>query len=93
MDVRRRMLFKKESGGNLITFTINSTEYQAEEGMTWKEWVDSEYSTNEYYANTYVYKNGWGLDLSGQSVLEKDIIIAEKNYTHNTDDIIGGGND
>ena len=30
---------------NLITFTIDGTEYQAEEGMTWAEWVESEYNT------------------------------------------------
>ena len=31
---------------NLITFTIDGTEYQAEEGMTWSEWVNSEYNIN-----------------------------------------------
>ena len=35
--------------GNLITFTIFDTEYQAEEGMTWGEWVNSEYNTDNYY--------------------------------------------
>ena len=29
----------------LITFTIDGTEYQAEEGMTWEQWVDSEYNS------------------------------------------------
>ena len=29
---------------NLITFTIDGVEYQAEEGMTWEEWCDSEYN-------------------------------------------------
>lgn len=28
-----------------ITFTIDDVSYQAEEGMTWSEWVDSEYNT------------------------------------------------
>ena len=37
-----------ESNVNLITFTINDTEYQAEEGMTWEEWVESEYNTSDY---------------------------------------------
>ena len=31
-------------GGKLITFTIDGTTYQAEEGMTWEEWVNSEYN-------------------------------------------------
>ncbi len=29
----------------LITFTIDGTEYQAEEGMTWEEWMASDYDT------------------------------------------------
>lgn len=29
----------------VITFTYNGTEYNAIEGMTWGEWVDSEYNT------------------------------------------------
>ena len=33
----------------LITFNIDSESYQAEEGMTWKEWVNSDYSKNEGY--------------------------------------------
>ena len=36
-----------DAGGsdNIITFTINGTSYQAEDGMTWAEWCDSEYNT------------------------------------------------
>lgn len=33
----------------LISFTIAGTSYQAEEGMTWAEWVDSEYNVNQGY--------------------------------------------
>ena len=29
----------------LISFSINGTAYQAEEGMSWEEWVNSEYNT------------------------------------------------
>jgi hypothetical protein len=29
----------------IIIFTYNGTEYNAIEGMTWGEWVDSEYNT------------------------------------------------
>jgi hypothetical protein len=28
-----------------LTFTVNGIEYQSEEGMTWKEWCNSEYNT------------------------------------------------
>lgn len=33
----------------LISFTVGSTTYQAEEGMKWYEWCDSEYNTDGYY--------------------------------------------
>ena len=33
----------------LITFTINGTSYQAEEGMTWGDWVNSIYNTNNEF--------------------------------------------
>lgn len=28
-----------------ITFTIDGTTYQAEDGMTWEQWVNSDYNT------------------------------------------------
>ena len=42
-----------ESGGSptiptLISFTIDGTSYQFEEGMTWGEWVESEYNTDGF---------------------------------------------
>ena len=39
----------EEEAVNLITFTIEGTTYQAEDGMTWVEWVDSSYNTGGYY--------------------------------------------
>ena len=38
--------------GNPITFTIGNTEYQAAEGMTWREWVNSSYNTGGYIITT-----------------------------------------
>ena len=41
------------SGGvELISFTIAGTSYQAEEGMTWEEWCDSEYNTGNVGVTT-----------------------------------------
>ena len=34
-----------EKGAKTISFTINSTTYQAEEGMTWRQWIESKYNT------------------------------------------------
>ena len=41
-----------------ITFTINGTEYQAEEGMTWTEWIESDYNPGDFsiYGGLYVAK-------------------------------------
>lgn len=36
--------FQKELLG-VITFSIDGVSYEAKEGMTWAEWVDSEYNT------------------------------------------------
>ena len=37
-----------EESVNLITFTVDGVEYQAEEGMTWEEWCDSEYNVSNF---------------------------------------------
>ena len=42
-----------DGGANIITFTIEGTEYQAEEGMTWAEWVESEYNTGDAEITSY----------------------------------------
>lgn len=93
--MRRRALLaaSMQSGGNLITFTINNTEYQAEEGMTWGEWVDSEY--NVINASIYMLSNGVGYisvreqggspyflyDSNYDYVITTQEIIANDNYT------------
>ena len=33
----------------LITFKIADRTHQAEEGMTWNDWIDSKYNTNGFY--------------------------------------------
>ena len=35
------------NGNKLITFTIDGTTYQAIKGMTWGEWINSEYASSE----------------------------------------------
>lgn len=37
---------------SLITFTIDGTSYQAEDGMTWAEWCESDYNTGGYDVGT-----------------------------------------
>ena len=76
----------EESGGNLITFTIDGTEYQAEEGMTWEEWCNSDYNVNNYeYDEWGVYCKGVASYLSlfysnEEIVGVSDIIISTHAY-------------
>lgn len=73
-----------ESAISLISFTIGGDTYQAEEGMTWGEWVDSGYSNNEFVTSAsnirsrtnvalYVY-------LNNSRVLTTDVITANIAY-------------
>lgn len=41
-------VWKKYERAPIITFTIAGVSYQAEEGMTWREWISSEYNTGGY---------------------------------------------
>ena len=71
-------------GGNvsLITFTIAGTEYQAEEGMTWEEWVNSEYSNDTFYINgDYIFfKLGGEIITNTQDVYESKTTSIINNY-------------
>ena len=49
----------------LISFTIAGTSYQAEDGMTWGEWVESEYNTNGYQIDNQGDGNGLYIQLDG----------------------------
>ena len=50
----------KDAPAALISFTIDDVPYQAEEGMTWEEWVESAYNNGYFYSvNESVY---WGED-------------------------------
>ena len=75
----------------LITFTINDIEYQAEEGMTWEEWINSEYNNNGYHSDDgeYVYVQSSSSDhirsirvaYDVTSVHVQELIIKNRNYS------------
>lgn len=72
----------------LITFTIENVSYQAIEGMTWGDWVNSSYNTNNYInAGTCIGKNNeyGSINKLDIVVLPTDTIIA---YSY---DWIAGG--
>lgn len=77
------------NGNKLITFTIDGTTYQAIDGMTWGEWVNSIYNTKGCVANTtddrvekgknnYYYVGPYGL--FGFPVKLSDVIEANGKY-------------
>ena len=68
---------------NLIVFTIDSVAYQAEEGMTWGEWVASSYNP------------GTWADMAGSVMNSNDELVclgSEYQYAEikTTDTIISG---
>lgn len=41
---------------NLIQFSVNGVYYQAEDGMTWEDWIDSSYNTNNFYISSNIVR-------------------------------------
>lgn len=75
-----------------ITFTIGGTQYTALSGMTWSEWVDSEYNTRGFkiaYGNINLSGQGTVEDIGGDTVSPNDVIIA--NYSYKMGGTHGGG--
>lgn len=83
---------------NIISFTINGTEYNAIEGMTWGEWINSDYNVEEKYGleckeinGAVIFKVGSGGYYVSEDSLGylhgNDIIIANGSYTHQTSGI------
>ena len=81
-------------GGGLITFTVNGKEYQAEQGMTWLDLIDSEYNTaTDYGPHVAFYESQEGevyyflnsvtdfVALDGLKVKATDVIKPNGAYT------------
>lgn len=85
----------------LISFTVGEVEYQAEEGMTWEEWVNSTYNTGVFYIdNNCIYfphptfsGRCYVVD-DTREIIRTDLIINDYAYMWLTDHSgNGGGND
>ena len=82
------------NGGNtptIITFNIEGTEYQAEEGMTWEEWINSDYNTDNFITgnttpNIITHHSGLkGIITSPDGfVTSEQVIIDQKSYFFQT---------
>ena len=70
-----------------ITFTINEETYYADEGMTWEEWVNSEYNTLGLKITAKGYIDPWGGSgipaplPFGSYVTTNDVLVKGRNYT------------
>lgn len=77
------LVWEKET--TLISFTIRGTSYQAEEGMTWGEWVASEYNTDGFVVNGTVIFPPTSIQMyvvyHGVAVSTSEGIVAERAYT------------
>lgn len=70
----------------LITFTVNGDEFQAEQGMTWGEFVNSSYNSGDFnidngavrYHYSYLYYNPQPQVMS--SVNDTDVISSSIEY-------------
>lgn len=78
-----------EPAPTLITFTVQSfgETYTAEEGMTWGEWIASEYNPhlgdNSYFQDSGIIYKAFGLmqlEGSGVAVQSEHIIVADGVY-------------
>ena len=71
-------------GSNLITFTIDGVQYQAEEGMTWKEWCNSEYNPSLENGGYYICEGNtiWNAANPILGIISTDKIIANNAYEH-----------
>lgn len=70
-----------------IAFTINDSKNQAVKGMTWGEWVESEYNISGWVVkDNFIDYTGY-ITLDGVEVLATDTIIENGRYRHSH----GGG--
>jgi hypothetical protein len=71
---------------NLITFYVDGEEFVAEDGMTWLEWIDTEYNTKNF--NDLLDYSGISAaflravcDLNNNRALPEHIILPQ-DYVH-----------
>ena len=77
---------------NGITFTINGVTYQANNNMTWQEWINSAYNTTGYRQSTYKSSAITRDDISSLPDVEYGIGISMGSLVNITDTIISGQN-
>ena len=72
-----------EGGVEPINFTIDGDHYEAVDGITWLEWVESSYNTGGFYTNNTdlnIYTSLGPVIADGYYVKNTDSIVADKAY-------------
>ncbi len=65
----------------MIRFTIDGASYQAEEGMTWGEWVESDYNNGNFVVNSSnIYQGNKFVGTSSAAMAPLDVIIEGYAY-------------
>lgn len=66
----------------MIAFAIENTLYEAVEGMTWSEWINSLYNVDGYIDNNSIIHNKYyaTVTLSGGPVYSNEVIINNAAY-------------
>ena len=84
--------FTANATKQVIVFTIDGVEYHADSGMTWEEWINSDYNTDGFclaYATekmAFVTLNGRDLYAYGALIVQSTMVIDSKiNYTFTYD--------
>lgn len=80
-----RITVEYEKGFNKIEFVIDDIIYEADENMTWLNWVNSEYNINGYAIdlNNYVENSSGAIlvDNSNNLITSDMEIVADATYT------------
>ena len=72
----------------MISFSILGASQQAEDGMTWADWVDSEYTDSYWVIGNKVSDGGMNVCYNSVDVAPTDLIVADRVYSKQS----GGGN-
>lgn len=70
----------------IISFTIGNVSHQALEGMTWEQWVNSEYNDIDCYINSCSeirfesQSDDYGIIYDDSFCLPLDIIVGDRTY-------------
>ena len=70
----------------LITFSVAGYSYEAVEGMTWEQWINSEYNSNNYYISSNIVRvdTMYRVTLQGSNAGISPTAVIQKDYAYNT---------